>query len=65
MRGFITECHFATAERHFPGIRRFYEELADKPATFLELVWQYVRWSEAAPSAASSTSPCAISRHPA
>ena len=42
MRGFINESHFVTAECQFPGIRRFYEALAAKPATFLELVWQYV-----------------------
>jgi hypothetical protein len=57
MRGFITEAHFASAERQFPGIRRFYEQLADKPVTFLELVWQYVHWSEAKGPAASSSSP--------
>jgi len=29
------------AERSFPGIRRFYNGLAHKPATFLQLVWAF------------------------
>jgi hypothetical protein len=41
MVGLIDESHFAAAERCFPGIRRFYDRLRVKPATFLELVWQY------------------------
>jgi hypothetical protein len=41
MQGLINETHFAKAERCFPGIRRFYMSLAVKPATFLELVWEY------------------------
>ena len=43
MQGFITDCHFDSAERWFPGIRRFYLTLINKPATFLELVWEYER----------------------
>ena len=43
MQGFITDCHFDSAERWFPGIRRFYLTLVNKPATFLELVWEYER----------------------
>jgi hypothetical protein len=43
MQGLITELHFASAERWFPGIRRFYEALTRKPLTFLELVWEYER----------------------
>jgi len=42
MRGLVTERDFGQAESAFPGIRRFYEELKLKPATFLQLVWQYV-----------------------
>ena len=41
MQGLITERHFASAEKWFPGIRRFYLTMACKPATFLELVWEY------------------------
>ncbi len=41
MQGWITECHFESAEKWFPGIRRFYHALVCKPATFLELVWEY------------------------
>jgi hypothetical protein len=43
MRGWITECHFESAEKWFPGIRGFYLALIDKPSTFLELVWEYER----------------------
>jgi hypothetical protein len=41
MRGLITERHFEVAERMFPGIGDFYRALAEKPLTFLELVWEY------------------------
>jgi hypothetical protein len=41
MRGLITERHFEVAERMFPGIGAFYTALAQKPLTFLELVWEY------------------------
>lgn len=50
MQGFITERDFDAAERMFPGIRKFYRKLADKPATFLELVWQYEHRFERTPS---------------
>jgi len=46
MQGLITERHFETAECWFPGIRRFYQALACKPATFLELVWAYEKHLE-------------------
>jgi hypothetical protein len=29
------------AERCFPGIRQFYAELDEKPATFLQLLWAF------------------------
>ena len=29
------------AEKCFPGIGRFYAEMATKPATFLQLVWLF------------------------
>jgi hypothetical protein len=41
MTGRITERHLPQAERCFPGIRRFYNGLSHKPATFLQLVWAY------------------------
>ena len=41
MQGLITERHFDSAEKWFPGIRRFYAALLRKPLTFLELVWEY------------------------
>jgi hypothetical protein len=53
MRGFITEQHFAEAEREFPGIRALYLACSDKPKTFLELVARYL----CSVAAAVSTSP--------
>ena len=41
LQGFVTERDFQAIEEAFPGIRRFYEELNDKPCTFLELVWRF------------------------
>lgn len=41
MTGRITERHLPQAERCFPGIRRFYNGLSQKPATFLQLVWAF------------------------
>jgi hypothetical protein len=41
MTGRITERHLPQAERCFPGIRRFYNGLSHKPATFLQLVWAF------------------------
>ena len=41
MQGFINETHMDAAEAMFPGIRRLYAELCDKPTTFLELLWEY------------------------
>jgi hypothetical protein len=43
MQGLITEHHFDSAEKWFPGIRRFYLAMSRKPSTFLELVWEYER----------------------
>jgi len=41
MQGRITERQLPLAERSHPGISRFYDELEDKPATFLQLLWAY------------------------
>ncbi len=41
MQGRITERQLPQAEKHFPGIRRLYAEMAPKPATFLQLLWAY------------------------
>jgi len=59
MQGFITDCHFDSAERWFPGIRRFYLTLINKPATFLELVWEYER-SVGRPANETTDRPCQI-----
>jgi hypothetical protein len=39
--GRITEDHLPTAEQSMPGITRFYVELDQKPATFLDLLWAF------------------------
>jgi len=41
VQGRITERQLPLAERSFPGISRFYAQLDDKPATFLQLVWAF------------------------
>jgi hypothetical protein len=41
--GLITERDLAQAEAVFPGIERLYEELVEKPGTFLQLLWVYAR----------------------
>jgi hypothetical protein len=42
MRGLITEQDFEAVDEAFPGIVRYYRELDEKPATFLELVWGFL-----------------------
>jgi hypothetical protein len=39
--GRITEAHLSEAEKTFPGIGKMYRRMADKPVTFLQLVWRY------------------------
>ena len=39
--GRITEEHLGEAEKTFPGIGLMYRTMAEKPATFLQLVWRY------------------------
>jgi hypothetical protein len=41
VQGRITESHLPLAEKCFPGICRFYAQMAEKPVTFLQLVWAY------------------------
>ncbi|MEZ4363119.1 MAG: hypothetical protein R3B48_23290 [Kofleriaceae bacterium] len=41
VQGRITDRHLPMAEACFPGIRRFYEQMDRKPATFLQLVWEF------------------------
>ncbi len=38
LQGFVTERHFALAEKEFPGISHFYATCSPKPRTFLELL---------------------------
>jgi hypothetical protein len=41
VQGRITEHQLPMAELSMPGITRFYDSLAHKPATFLELLWAF------------------------
>jgi hypothetical protein len=41
VQGRITESHLPQAEQSSPGITRFYEDLDEKPATFLDLLWAF------------------------
>lgn len=41
VQGRITERQLPLAEQSFPGISRFYESLAAKPLTFLQLLWAF------------------------
>ena len=41
VQGRITARQLPLAEKSFPGIGRFYRALAEKPATFLQLVWMF------------------------
>jgi hypothetical protein len=41
VQGRITETQLPQAEESMPGITRFYEDLDEKPATFLDLLWAF------------------------
>jgi hypothetical protein len=41
MRGFITDSDFDLIDQCFPGIKRYYRDLKEKPKTFLELMWSF------------------------
>lgn len=45
MLGFITETDLRQADEVFPGIEQFFDALAEKPRTFLELVSQFEHWA--------------------
>lgn len=55
MQGRITECHLPLAEKSCPGIGRLYRELAEKPATFLQLLWIYEERQLASAASAAGT----------
>ncbi len=52
LQGFVTERDLSLAEEAFPGIRRFYADLVEKPRTFLELVWRFACRCERTPQPA-------------
>jgi hypothetical protein len=49
VQGRITERHLPQAEKCFPGISRYYDELDEKPQTFLQLVWAFESHQAAPP----------------
>ena len=55
LRGLITEADLPAAEHEWPGLSVFLSKLpaAERPPTFLELVWRFEAWREmsAAPQA--------------
>ena len=57
MQGRITERQFPLAEKCFPGIRRFYDEMPVKPATFLQLVWAFEARKPVAPARTRRAAP--------
>jgi hypothetical protein len=54
LRGVVTEEDLPEAEREWPGLLAFMREIppAERPRTFLELVWRFECWREAARPAA-------------
>jgi hypothetical protein len=45
LKGFITTADLPSAEQEWPGLQAFFRRLpaADRPETFLELVWRFER----------------------
>lgn len=65
MRGLITEIDFKIVDECFPGIVRYYRELQEKPATFLELLWGFTHRECAGsetPALAAEPARCAVVR---
>lgn len=50
VKGRITERQLPLAERSIPGISQFHAEMQDKPATFLDLLWEFEGRRVARPS---------------
>jgi hypothetical protein len=46
LRGVVTEADLPDAEQEWPGLQEFLSRLpdAERPATFLELVWRFECW---------------------
>jgi len=60
MSGFIKEKNFDECEEAFPGIVAFYNTLATKPRTFLDLVASFMKESDESPAALAPASTGAI-----
>ena len=48
LKGFITDADLPKAEEEWPGLLAFLHALpeADRPPTFLELVWRFEAWRQ-------------------
>ena len=48
LRGMVTESDLLQAEREWPGLIDYFGHLAlaERPPTFLDLVWRFERWRE-------------------
>jgi hypothetical protein len=46
LKGLITDADLPTAEEEFPGLITYFRALpdADRPCTFLDLVWRFEAW---------------------
>jgi hypothetical protein len=46
IKGLVTAADLPQAEREWPGLAAFFEELPqhELPGTFLELVWRFEQW---------------------
>jgi hypothetical protein len=52
LRGLVTDVDLDQAEQEWPGLNAFFAHLpfAQRPATFLELVWRFECWRALAQS---------------
>jgi hypothetical protein len=48
LRGLVTEADLPQAEQEWPGLRGFLDRIppAQRPRTFLDLVWRFECWRE-------------------
>ena len=55
LRGLVTDTDLVQAEHEWPGLIDYlgHLPLAEKPTTFLDLVWRFERWRERQPSCRS------------
>ncbi len=57
LKGLVTDIDLGEAEENFPGIGRYYTELSDKPETFLDLLFSFLRSTGDFPVPAAAAGP--------